>query len=672
MSTQLQSLLTLAATQPRQYSMRRMADTALKSAAGFWFIVTVFGELIFAVEIASFYGLSALDGKWMRWNQTMTHGYVPGQPIGNIVVVIHLGAAVLILVSGALQLIPFFQRRAPRLHRWNGRLYMVTAFALSLAGLYMMWFRGTVGGLWQHLGQSLDAALIMVFAVLALRYALARDFKTHRRWALRLFLAVSASLFLRATVFLSFALNGGPFGIDPVTLSGPFLTFVTFAQYLVPLGILELYLRTQQHGGIRTRFAMAATLLVLSIGLGAGIATVTMASFVPALRKAYDSRQSIAEISASHHRNQWHRSGGAPIPRHQGSAGRLQSRRKRTQPAGLRFLAEKELRPGHSYLSTQRRDLSNVRQHLGQPGGRLHGQRQQSRGDRRLSQIPRAQSEERQRRKDAAEDKRSLTSILKPVLSNPRGGTMETVLVRRPEPISLSPSFAIWQDILAQAMTGELVAALNYTELAAICDNREERADALEHAAGEQGHAAAFAAECRKLGVPVTDNVEAKHWKRLRTAFMRCIAERDFIGCLIVQEIMLESFAVASYRRVGKVGPGSLGQVFTAIAVEEEGHIEHAMSILKAERARDPQRFDDKLHRLHLEVMTTLAEMLAKDCSTGHCEVCHGNCVKPALPHVSLSAAELRGASLQQYLRTLDTLGLPGEVTLTWVSKLPV
>ncbi len=237
---------------------------------------------------------------------------------------------------------------------------------------------------------------------------------------------------------------------------------------------------------------------------------------------------------------------------------------------------------------------------------------------------------------------------------------------------SLSPTALIWQDVLAQAMTGELMAALNYTSLSEICDDPEEVADALEHAQGEKGHAAAFAAEGRKIGVNVPNNVNAKHWKRLREAFLRCITERDFIGCLIVQEIMLESFAVASYARVGKVAPGSLGKTFAAIAAEEEDHIEHAMEILRAERAVDAQRFDDKLYRLHLEVMTTLAEMLAKDCRTGHCEVCHGSCVKPALPDVSLSAAELRGASLHQYLKTLDKLGLPGEVTLTWVTQLPV
>ena len=237
---------------------------------------------------------------------------------------------------------------------------------------------------------------------------------------------------------------------------------------------------------------------------------------------------------------------------------------------------------------------------------------------------------------------------------------------------SLSASAPIWQDILAQAMTGEVLAAMNYASLADICDDPAEVADALEHAEGERGHASAFAAEGRKIGVDVSNNVGAKHWKHLRDAFLRCIAERDFIACLIVQEIMLESFAVASYSRVGKVAPGSMGKTFARIAAEEEDHVDHAMSILRAERARDEQRFDDKVHRLHLDVMTTLAKMLAKECKDGHCEVCHGDCVKPALFDIRLSAAELRGASLQQYLKTLDVLGIPGEVTLTWVTQLPV
>src|SRR5260370_17473824 len=91
---------------------------------------------------------------------------------------------------------------------------------------------------------------------------------------------------------------------------------------------------------------------------------------------------------------------------------------------------------------------------------------------------------------------------------------------------SLSGSTPIWQDILAQAMTGEVLAAMNYTSLAEICDEPAEVADALEHAEAERGHAAAFAAEGRKIGVDAANNVEARHSNRLRQAFLRRITAR--------------------------------------------------------------------------------------------------------------------------------------------------
>src|SRR5437763_4959263 len=249
---------------------------------------------------------------------------------------------------------------------------------------------------------------------------------------------------------------------------------------------------------------------------------------------------------------------------------------------------------------------------------------------------------------------------------------MESLMEMTPETESASPTAPIWQDVLAQAVTGELVAAMNYEALAGICDDPDEAEEAREHSVIERSHAVAFASAGRKIGVDVVSNVDGKHWKRLREAFMRCVAERDTIGCLIVQEIMLESFALASYTRVAIVAPGSLGKVFGAIAADEQEHADHAMAILKAERDANPEHFDDKLHRLHLEVMTTLAKMLAKECKDGHCEVCQTSCVKPSLFEVSLSAAQLRGASLQQYLKPLDALGLPGEGTLIWAAPLPV
>src|SRR6266581_2021110 len=283
------------AVMTNRLELASFADTTLKVATRFWFLVVLIGQSVFAFSVASFFGLPALRGDFHGWSKSITHGLVPGDTMGNFAVAMHLYSAVVIILAGVVQLIPQIRERAPSFHRWNGRLYVVTAFTISIAGLYMMWIRGSVGDLSQHLGTSLMAVLIMLCAAMALRYARARDFRTHRRWALRLYLVVSASLFIRAGLFLSALLNHGPFGFDPSTFRGPFLTFISFAQYLVPLAVLEIYFRVQDRGRTTGRFAMAAGLLVLTIALGAGIFAVTMAAWVPQVKAGFDPRKSIAE-----------------------------------------------------------------------------------------------------------------------------------------------------------------------------------------------------------------------------------------------------------------------------------------------------------------------------------------------------------------------------------------
>jgi len=130
---------------------------------------------------------------------------------------------------------------------------------------------------------------------MALRYALARDFKTHRRWALRLFLVVSASWFIRIMLFLWFMIFRAPVGLDPTTFTGPLPTTLSYAQYLIPLAVLEIYLRAQDRAGTLRRMATAGMLFVVTLLMAAGLFATTMATWVPQVRAAFDLRKSIAE-----------------------------------------------------------------------------------------------------------------------------------------------------------------------------------------------------------------------------------------------------------------------------------------------------------------------------------------------------------------------------------------
>jgi fatty aldehyde decarbonylase len=217
-----------------------------------------------------------------------------------------------------------------------------------------------------------------------------------------------------------------------------------------------------------------------------------------------------------------------------------------------------------------------------------------------------------------------------------------------------------------------LIGALNYETLAGLYTDPAEKAEAIEHAHGERGHAASFTTAGKALGIEVVVNLEAHYWKRIRSSFLARAHAGDLTGCIIAQEAMLESFAVASYGRVAETAPGELGPTFARIGREEGEHMDHAINMLRAERASDPYRFDAKVHETHEDIMTTLAQMISPKNQDCGCGLCSGSCVKSSLPQVGVSLSEIRGASLQRYLRTLDEIGVPGELSLIWVAQLPV
>ena len=274
---------------------RSYADSALRFAVRLWFGLVVVGQLMLAFEVASFYTHAAARGQWNSFNKFMQHGYVPGQPIGNGVVAVHLVGVVLLILSGALQLVPQVLRRAPKVHRWNGRVYMVAALAMSGAGVSMLLRRGTTGGPMEYAALFVNAALIWTFAGLALRYALKRDFVRHRQWALRLYVVSLGVFFLRVAVPMWVALLG-PVGMDFTTFTGPALAFWAYGCYLVPLAMMELYLRTQARPGSARRWAMAGGVFVMTLLMGVGTAAAAAGTWVPTIERTYSSRLPISEV----------------------------------------------------------------------------------------------------------------------------------------------------------------------------------------------------------------------------------------------------------------------------------------------------------------------------------------------------------------------------------------
>ncbi len=240
------------------------------TAAGLWFLVAATGLAIFASYIGISYGRAALGGPpgESRW--------VAGDWLGNSLLSVHLVFALLMTAIGVLQLVPALRRRLPAVHRTLGRVFMVGALLGSVSGFYLLWVKGTVGGLPMHLATSLNGVLIIAFAWLAWRAARARRFTEHRRWALRLFIVVNGVWFFRVGLMLWLMVWQAPVGFDPKTFTGPFVYALSYAQFLLPLAVLELYLRARGRS-----MALALTLGLLSLATAGGIFGATMGLWLP-------------------------------------------------------------------------------------------------------------------------------------------------------------------------------------------------------------------------------------------------------------------------------------------------------------------------------------------------------------------------------------------------------
>ncbi|MFO1252311.1 MAG: DUF2306 domain-containing protein [Inhella sp.] len=237
-----------------------LARRLLDGSAALWLALALGGQLLFATYLVAAYLLPTLQGRFDAWNLKLPNGYTPGDAWGNALVGLHLLFALLILVGGALQLLPPLRRTLPALHRGIGRAYLIAAAVMAIGGLLLVWTRPAVGGLGQHLGISFNALLMLAFAGLAWRAARARRIEAHRAWALRLFLAVSGVWFFRLGLPLWLMWHGKPVGFDPKTFDGPFLTTLAFAQTLLPLAVFELLRAARRNA--RPAFQVAVALLL--------------------------------------------------------------------------------------------------------------------------------------------------------------------------------------------------------------------------------------------------------------------------------------------------------------------------------------------------------------------------------------------------------------------------
>lgn len=258
-----------------------LAIRSFRNMTRFWFVVTYLGQLVFAYYIIMLYWRSAAQGNFEKWNTANPHFYLKGDGMGNLVFGLHVAFAAVVTILGPLQLITAIRKKAPRLHRISGRIYIFSAFSIGIGGLYLTWVRGAVGGLFAQVTISINALIILVSACFTIRYAIQRKINLHNQWAVHLLLAMSGVWFFRVFLMLWLVIHKRPVGFDPETFTGPFLTFLGIFVYIFPQAVAALYFKARSSGAPSKKWTFSLVLFVITICIAIGSFGAVMGMWLP-------------------------------------------------------------------------------------------------------------------------------------------------------------------------------------------------------------------------------------------------------------------------------------------------------------------------------------------------------------------------------------------------------
>lgn len=259
------------------------AAALLKGGVYSWFVLALCGQWLFAIYIMARYGSPLLSGDYQSVNQgNHIGGYKAGEGFYNLIYFGHILPVVLLGLGGILQFVPKIRQKMPKLHRWNGRMFMTLGLSGAITGLYLTWVAGNRLSDLGAMGITLNGLLIPVAIFFAWRYAIARNFTAHKRWAVHSFLLVNGVWSFRLYLYGWFVLNQGPNG-NSSKLDGPMDLFFSFACYLLPMAVAELVFWAQRQRSAAVKWSVASVMVLGCLVTFGGIAAIGFVSWVPTI-----------------------------------------------------------------------------------------------------------------------------------------------------------------------------------------------------------------------------------------------------------------------------------------------------------------------------------------------------------------------------------------------------
>jgi len=228
----------------------------------------------------------------------------------------------------------------------------------------------------------------------------------------------------------------------------------------------------------------------------------------------------------------------------------------------------------------------------------------------------------------------------------------------------------VYRDVIGHSVTGEAIGIEHYSRMIPLTKSIDERLDLLEDAYREKQHLLGMREVAEQLGLTANTDLDGYYWKQVRAAFQERAEAGDILGCYVMQDIVLEAFAVVMYEAVIPGSTPFAAGVLRGIAGEERTHLAHGIRALKSAYAEDPEGMRERVAFANDRVARVLSEWTRPEQCGISCGVCATTCAKHDLPLIEVDLASVQARFIDDYGRALREIGLPAADVFRWLSQL--
>ena len=230
-------------------------------------------------------------------------------------------------------------------------------------------------------------------------------------------------------------------------------------------------------------------------------------------------------------------------------------------------------------------------------------------------------------------------------------------------PLRESGYFNLLSYIVSNAISGEIMAIDNYSEMVQLMPDSAAKIATSQQAAEEAKHVLLLSKLARTLGFNVEQRIVEPQWNAIREHFSAAVRKNDLAACLIIQDLLTETMAIMLYRTLASEADTDerTAAVAREILADELEHLDIGIARIRCLLERDSAQAHDALVWAHHRVMPELFSMMSTSCHS-LCDVLSLDCSSLSLDDMKLDLDILKSNALDQYIDTLDRAGFDAKV----------